>query len=132
MRRLKLNLMSSWVKFPVEKKGIITVRNDAIYVVDFDLLGSIDAFRQKNEPIIDKGGVRIGLVKGLQSSWPALLAVPSRAKPGLSRFFPPFLPLLRPSFSFLSFIGVGVFSRPTFAEHGFNLLRFLLILLMIS
>ena len=50
------------------KRGIITVRNDAIYVVDFDLLGSIDAFSQKNEPIIDKGGVRIGLVKGLQSS----------------------------------------------------------------
>ena len=29
------------------------------------------------------------------------------------------------------FCGLGVFSRPTFAEHGFNLLRFLLISLMI-
>ena len=51
-----------------EKRGIITVRNDGIYVVDFDLIGSIDAFIQKNEPIIEKGGVGIGLVKGLQSS----------------------------------------------------------------
>ena len=50
------------------KRGIITVRNDAIYVVDFDLLGSIEVSSQKNERIIDKGGVRIGLVKGLQSS----------------------------------------------------------------
>ena len=29
------------------------------------------------------------------------------------------------------FCGLGVFPRPTFAEHGFNLLRFLLISLMI-
>ena len=29
------------------------------------------------------------------------------------------------------FCGLGVFSRPTFAEHGFHLLRFLLISLMI-
>ena len=29
------------------------------------------------------------------------------------------------------FCGLGVFSRPAFAEHGFNLLRFLLISLMI-
>ena len=29
------------------------------------------------------------------------------------------------------FCGLRVFSRPTFAEHGFNLLRFLLISLMI-
>ena len=29
------------------------------------------------------------------------------------------------------FCGLGVFSRPTFTEHGFNLLRFLLISLMI-
>ena len=29
------------------------------------------------------------------------------------------------------FCGLGVFSRPTFAEHGFNLLRFLLISLVI-
>ena len=29
------------------------------------------------------------------------------------------------------FCGLGVFSRPTFAEHDFNLLRFLLISLMI-
>ena len=29
------------------------------------------------------------------------------------------------------FCGLSVFSRPTFAEHGFNLLRFLLISLMI-
>ena len=29
------------------------------------------------------------------------------------------------------FCGLGVFSRPTFAEHGFNLLRFLLISLII-
>ena len=62
------NIKDVCCKLVSVKRGIITVRNDAIYVVDFDLLGSIDAFSQKNEPIIDKGGVGIGLVKGLQSS----------------------------------------------------------------
>ena len=36
-------------------------------VVDFDFLGSLDAFSQKNESIIDKDGVKIGLVRGLHS-----------------------------------------------------------------
>ena len=49
------------------KRGILPVRNYAIYVVDFHLFGSRDALGQKNEPIIDKGGVRVGLIKGLRS-----------------------------------------------------------------
>ena len=54
------------MKYGKSKWCIIPVRNYAIFVVDFDPLSLRDAVGKKNDPIVDKGGVRIALFKGLR------------------------------------------------------------------